>query len=66
MRGVEFETTLVVLPGLLVSLDGAYLDAKVIECLDITGKNVANLYPFPSAPPAPLRSASVWGFVVTS
>jgi iron complex outermembrane recepter protein len=62
MRGLEFETTFVALPGLLLSLDGAYLDAKVIECLDVDGKNVADLYPFPSAPPVSGVASVDWTF----
>jgi iron complex outermembrane receptor protein len=62
MRGLELEATFMALPGLLLTLDYAHLDADVLEMLDIDGNNVANLYPFVSAPP---NSGSVgidWSF----
>ncbi|WP_043112118.1 TonB-dependent receptor [Solimonas flava] len=50
MRGVELDSAVVPLPGLIVSLQYAYLDAKVQEVIDINGNNVAKLYPFIAAP----------------
>lgn len=50
MDGVELDSAFVVYPGLIVSLQYAYLDAKVQEVIDVDGNNVANLYPFIAAP----------------
>jgi iron complex outermembrane receptor protein len=62
MRGLEFETTFAALPGLILAANGALLDAKVIECLDVNGNNVADLYPFPSAPPKSGVASVDWTF----
>ena len=62
MTGFEMETTFVALPGMLLSLDYAYLDADVLEMLDINGNNVASLYPFPSAPPHSGVASVDWSF----
>ncbi|ROH93720.1 TonB-dependent receptor [Stagnimonas aquatica] len=51
MRGVELEAAFVALRNLILSLQYAYLDARVEEVIDINGNNVANLYPFIAAPP---------------
>ena len=63
MSGVEVDTTFVALPGLLLSLDGAYLDAKVQEVIDINGNNLASFYPFPSAPPYSGVASADWTFL---
>jgi len=62
MRGLELESTLAVTQGLLLSLSYAHLDAEVLEALDIDGKNLASLYPFPSAPPHSGVAAVDWSF----
>jgi iron complex outermembrane receptor protein len=51
MRGVEIEGAFVAHEDLILSLQYAYLDAKVQEVIDVDGNNVANLYPFIAAPP---------------
>ena len=51
MRGVELEAAFVALRNLILSVQYAYLDARVEEVIDINGNNVANLYPFIAAPP---------------
>ncbi len=50
MRGVELDATARVHSDLTLSLDYAYLDAQVLEVIDPSGANVADLYPFQSAP----------------
>jgi iron complex outermembrane receptor protein len=62
MRGLELDTTYAALPGLILSLNYANLDADVIEVLDINGENKAGLYPFPSAPPQSGVASIDWTF----
>ncbi|HUR40174.1 MAG TPA: TonB-dependent receptor [Verrucomicrobiae bacterium] len=62
MRGLELDTTLAALPGMILSLSYAYLDADVLEVLDVNGENKAALYPFPSAPPQSGVASVDWSF----
>ncbi|MFP5304632.1 MAG: TonB-dependent receptor domain-containing protein, partial [Gammaproteobacteria bacterium] len=50
MRGFELDGTALITDSLLLSADYAYLDAEVLEVIDPSGNNVADLYPFTSAP----------------
>lgn len=50
MRGLELDATVRLTPDFTLSADYAYLDAEVQRVLDPDGRNVAHLYPFPSAP----------------
>ncbi|MES0874630.1 TonB-dependent receptor [Sinimarinibacterium thermocellulolyticum] len=50
MRGAEVDLTALITPELTLIADYAYLDAEVQEVLDPAGNNVADLYPFTSAP----------------
>jgi iron complex outermembrane receptor protein len=63
MSGVELETTFVAAPGLVLSLDGAYLDAQVLEVIDTSGNNLASFYPFTSAPPYSGVASADWTFL---
>jgi iron complex outermembrane receptor protein len=51
MAGVELEGAYIPVDDLTLGLQYAYLDAKVLEVIDINGNNVADLYPFIAAPP---------------
>nr|WP_277346285.1 TonB-dependent receptor [Solimonas marina] len=50
IRGIEFEGMLAATSWLQLALNYSYLDAKVQEVRDASGNNVADQYPFPSAP----------------
>ncbi|NGY03790.1 TonB-dependent receptor [Solimonas terrae] len=50
IQGVELELAWAVTSWLNLSGDYSYLDAKVLKVIDATGANVADQYPFPSAP----------------
>jgi len=50
MTGLELETAFIPAQNLMLGLQYAYLDARVLEVMDIDGNNVAHLYPFISAP----------------
>lgn len=50
MRGIELDLTALVTPDLVLLADYAFLDAEVEEVIDPSGNNVADLYPFTSAP----------------
>lgn len=50
ITGLELDTTWLLHQSLTLSLDYAYLDAVTEEVIDIEGNNVANLFPFGSAP----------------
>lgn len=50
LRGTEWDLTWLALPNLVLAASYAYLDAQVEDVRDINGNNVADLYPFPSAP----------------
>jgi iron complex outermembrane receptor protein len=63
MRGLELDSSVAALPGLVLSLSYAYLDADVIEVLDVDGVNQAAVYPFPSAPPQSGVAAVDWSFL---
>ena len=63
MDGVELDGAYVIRPGLIVALQYAYLDAKVQKVIDINGNNVANLYPFISAPKHSGVASIDWTFL---
>jgi iron complex outermembrane receptor protein len=50
MRGIELDLTALLTPDLMLLADYAFLDAEVEEVIDPSGANVADLYPFTSAP----------------
>ncbi|HET8882350.1 MAG TPA: TonB-dependent receptor [Solimonas sp.] len=50
IRGIELETVIAATSWLQLSADYSYLDAKVLKIVDASGANVADQYPFPSAP----------------
>ena len=60
MRGFELETTLLAAPGLLLSLDYAYLDADVTQVRNISGEDVTGEFSFVSAPPHSFVAAIDW------
>jgi iron complex outermembrane receptor protein len=51
ITGLELEGALVPAVNLVLGFQYAYLDAEVLEVIDINGDNVAHLYPFIAAPP---------------
>ncbi len=51
MTGVELEGAFIPAENLMLGFQYAYLDAQVLEVIDINGDNVASLYPFIAAPP---------------
>jgi iron complex outermembrane recepter protein len=51
ITGFEVEGAFVPAVNLILGFQYAYLDAKVLEVIDVNGDNVAHLYPFISAPP---------------
>lgn len=65
MRGLELETMLVVMPGLYLAGSYSYLDAEVLEVIDVNGDNLAHLYPFVSAPPKSYVASLDWSFAET-
>ncbi len=50
MTGFELEGAFVSAENLMMGFQYAYLDAQVLEVIDINGDNVAHLYPFIAAP----------------
>ncbi len=60
MRGLELDTTWLATSALILSANYAYLDARVEEVLDAGGNNVADLYPFTSAPRHSFVVAADW------
>lgn len=62
-KGLELEATYLARPGLVLSGEYAYLDAKVLEVIDVNGNNVANLFPFTSAPKHTLSGGVDWVFL---
>jgi iron complex outermembrane recepter protein len=50
MRGIEIDVSALLMPDLMLLADYAFLDAEVQEVIDPSGNNVADLYPFTSAP----------------
>ncbi|WP_162932172.1 TonB-dependent receptor [Solimonas sp. K1W22B-7] len=50
LRGFELELIAAVTDWLRLSAEYSYLDARVLEVIDANGNNVADQYPFPSAP----------------
>src|SRR5262249_51514726 len=65
MRGFESEMLFAALPGLYLSLDYSYLDAKVLKVIDIDSNNLADLYPFSSAPKHSATAGIDWTFAQT-
>ncbi|HSW14707.1 MAG TPA: TonB-dependent receptor [Solimonas sp.] len=63
MQGIEMDGAFVALPGLILSLQYAFLDAQVQEVLDVNGDNVAHLYPFIAAPPHSYVATVDWTFL---
>jgi iron complex outermembrane recepter protein len=51
ITGFELEGAFVPAVNLILGFQYAYLDAEVLEVIDVNGDNVAHLYPFISAPP---------------
>lgn len=51
MTGFELEGAFIPAENLMLGFQYAYLDAEVLEVIDINGDNVAHLYPFIAAPP---------------
>ncbi len=51
ITGLEVEGGFAPMETLRLGFQYAYLDAKVLEVIDVNGNNVAELYPFIAAPP---------------
>lgn len=51
MTGYELEAAFIPAENLMLGAQYAFLDAEVLEVIDINGNNVAHLYPFIAAPP---------------
>lgn len=51
MTGFELEGAFIPAENLMLGFQYAYLNAEVLEAIDINGNNVAHLYPFIAAPP---------------
>lgn len=51
MSGIELEGAFIPAENLMFGFQYAYLDAEVLEVIDVDGNNVAHLYPFIAAPP---------------
>lgn len=62
MQGVELEGAFIPARNLVFSFQYAYLDAEVLEVIDVDGNNVANLYPFIAAPPHSGVLSGDWTF----
>ena len=60
MRGAELETTWAASENLILSADYAYLDAEVLDVRDFEGNNVAEQFPFQSAPRHSYVIAADW------
>ncbi len=60
IQGLELDTTWLPIPSLLLSADYAYLNAEVLEALNVDGTNDAHLYPFTSAPEQSFVTAADW------
>lgn len=63
ITGFELDLTALPMPGLILSLSYAYLDARTLEVRDIDGNNVADRYPFVSAPTHSGNAAADWTFL---
>jgi len=63
IRGVELDGAFVISSGLIVALQYSYLDAKVLEVIDVNGDNVAELYPFIAAPKQSYVASVDWTFL---
>jgi iron complex outermembrane receptor protein len=51
ISGLELDGAFIPAENLVLGFQYAYLDAEVLEVIDINGDNVASLYPFIAAPP---------------
>jgi iron complex outermembrane recepter protein len=51
ITGFEVEGAFIPAVNLMLGFQYAYLDAEVLEVIDVNGNNVADLYPFIAAPP---------------
>jgi len=51
ISGLELEGAFIPAANLMLGFQYAYLDAQVLEVIDVEGNNVADLYPFIAAPP---------------
>ncbi|MDP3856419.1 MAG: TonB-dependent receptor [Stagnimonas sp.] len=63
ISGFELDATALPLPGLILGLSYAYLDARTLEVLDLDGNNVADRYPFVSAPRHSGNVSADWTFL---
>ncbi|MFA5937910.1 MAG: TonB-dependent receptor [Sinimarinibacterium sp.] len=63
IRGVEVDAAVVPARGLILALQYAFLDAEVLEVIDVEGNNVAALYPFIAAPPHSYVGSVDWTFL---
>lgn len=63
LYGAELDGAFVLRPGLIVSLQYAYLNARVQQVIDLEGNNVASLYPFIAAPRSSLVASLDWTFL---
>jgi iron complex outermembrane recepter protein len=62
MDGVELDVKWLVLRDMVLTANGAYLDADVEEVIDPQGNNVAHLFPFYSAPEYTGGASLDWTF----
>lgn len=51
MSGLELEGAVIPARNLILGFQYGYLDAEVLEVIDVNGENLAHLYPFIAAPP---------------
>jgi iron complex outermembrane receptor protein len=51
LTGLELEGAYIPVDDLTLGIQYGYLNAKVLEVIDVNGDNVASLYPFIAAPP---------------
>ena len=63
IRGFELDATLLATPDLILAGNYAFLDAKTQEVRDINGNNVADNYPFVSAPLHSFNTSADWTFL---
>lgn len=63
ISGLELDLTALLAPGMVLGLNYALLDAKTLEVLDLDGNNVAERYPFSSAPRHSGSASLDWTFL---
>ncbi len=63
INGVELEATWLATSALILAGNYAFLDAKTQEVRDINGDNVADRYPFVSAPRQSFNASADWTFL---